>query len=500
MAKHAHMRTDEQLERLKANRRILGDALSGCENRKDASTQSAGMTLALERIPFDRATGRPVAYDGFAGMESLLTELVRATYRQGEVRSDGRLVGVAGTLAIEGCEERVDLHATLGAGAQLLLAVGPARSTLALLQAIDVFDWQLHLASKALGKDLQLVAQGYNANVSSPSDIVVVPTARNVLMNAYLSRTGRYARDALRCTASTRLLLPVREREDDAVEDYRTCVALAPVLAFLTDNSLRCRGSDPHETPRMTRALMWDQLDDSRCGIVPGTFGDAFGFAAYERWVEGLRPILFTSAEGVSFSTGTDTCGRVMEERVLSRGEAHHLLSMAFPDVRWNGRLELRMADSLPPRLAGGYAALVKGLLAQDVTRSAVRALIGLDGIGEDDVRRAWHDLRELGWKARVFGRPVAQVADELAAIASRGLDDREERRLVDELSQLWEVRMVPRDMLVHNWRQTQARASLTDAEGDAAELYGVGAVMPYEELEGDPPAGQTAVIPTVRP
>lgn len=489
MAKHARTRSEEQVERLARNRATLLEAIAGATPDMPASTQTPGTQLVLERFVHDLATGTPVPFEGSRGVERILSELARSYPGGGEVR-EGHLVAVGGILLIDGHDEPVALRASVGAGAQLSLEVGPSPSIAAVADAIAVFSRQFHLACKAVGRDCELVAQGLDPAVSDPSDIVLVPRTRYVLMNTYLARTGRYARDMMRCSASTRLRLPMGP-EGEAVERYRLLTALAPVLAFLTDNTLRLRGSDPAKTPRMARQLVWEAVDLTRCGTVPGSLGSRFGFAAYERWVEGIRPILFASDDGVVFSCGTDTCEQVMCERELSVSEAGHLLSMAFPHVRWDGALELRVADALPPRMAIAYLALVRGLLASDLTRRALADLLMPGATDEDSVADAWRDLRASGWDAHAYGRPVAQIADELSAIASRGLEEREERRLLEPLTQLWDVRMVPRDLLERSWDKAQGRTS----EELAVELYGEGAVIPYDELAGDPPAGSTSVM-----
>lgn len=492
MPKHARIQTAEQRERLSRNRDALLSVLSGSHAQPNGSIQTAGMTLALERFAIKRDSGVTVAFEGAFGMESILRELSQ-TYQGQTV--DGHMVGLRGILAIEGAEAPLEVRASLGMGSQLRLHVGPSTSVSTLLDAVRVFDRHFHLACKSLGLDLELVARGCNPYPTSPSDIVPVPLSRNALLNAHFSRTGRYAREAMRCTAATELTLPVSPNEQEAVEDYRTAAALAPIIAFATDNSLTMRGSDPYQTPRMLRSLVVHDMDASRTGLADEVFQPGFGFELYRHWVEGTRPICFTSDEGVTFSTGSDTCARVMEERDLSELEARQLLETVLPDVRWTGRLELRMADSLPLHLAGAYAALVKGLYASTEAREAARELLDMSAVNAGSVRQAWGDLREQGWNARAYGRPVSQMVHELAALASRSLDDRDERRTLDGLAQLWEVRYVPRDTLLRNWERTRERSS----EEVAAELYGEGAVIPYDELIGEPPAGATASLPVIR-
>ncbi|MBP3894124.1 MAG: hypothetical protein J6D34_08810 [Atopobiaceae bacterium] len=490
MAKHTRIRTNEQRERLLLNRETLLSVIDGSAIARSVAQPQGGMTITLERILTKRSSGDSVPFEGDTGIERLLSELTE-TYQGGRLVIDDHLVGISGTLVIEGQDAPIDLRATLGSGGQVRLRVGPSSSPLRLLDAIRVFDRHVHLACKRLGLSYELTAQGYNPSVASPSDVVPLPLSSQALLNTYLSHTGRYARDAMRCTASTRISLPLDAHEQDAVTSYRIFAALSPVIAFLTDNSLRLRGSGPRQTPRMARSLVWSQVDPTRCGLVPGTFAPGFGFAAYESWVEGVCPILFVSDDHLTFSTGSNTCARVMEERDLSVSEARRLLRTIMPDVRWNGRLEICCADSLPPRLAVAYALLAKGVSGSAAERESVCKLLNMDEMSDDAVERAWHDLRELGWAARVYGRPITQIANELASIASRGLEDRDERRALDTLSQMWEVHSVPRDILLDKWERTHVPSK----DEEAIELYGEGAVIPYEQLAGDPPAGQTAVM-----
>ncbi len=489
MAKHARIRTDEQRERLEHNRLVLLDALAGTSGEPRSSTQTAGMTLVLERFVVNRSLRQPLPFEGARGVERLLDELGRI-YVDGRELREGRLVGVAGMLAIEGHSEPVSLDAHVGAGGQLCLEIGPATELAVLSDALAVFSRQLHVAAETLGRDVELVAQGYNPYVSSPSDVVLVPGSHYALVNAYLARTGTGGRAWMRCTAATRLKLPMPP-QDEVGASYRLLAALSPVLAFLTDNTLRMDGGRPKDTPRMARALVAEHVDPRRCGFAEPMLRPSAGIETYERWLEGLRPIVLTSADGVTFSTGTDTLEQVMCERELTPQEARQLAAMAWPWVGICGQLELSCADSLPPRLALSYAALVKGIMASATTRAAAAQLVGLQDLDAEAITQAWQVLRNEGWNARVYGRPIGQIADELVALAARGLDDPHERRQLDALGQLWEVRCVPRDLLLSTWERHRPRTR----EEEAAERWGAGAVIPYDELQGDPPAGSTAVM-----
>ena len=489
MAKHDQAAAARRSERLERNRTLMRTILAGGDCRDADASDDAGIGLVLERFVVDEGQRRAVPFEGAHGVERLLAGLEEQGWVP--IVRDGHVTGVEGTLALEGCEAPVPVRATVGAGGQVALELGPADRIARLLDALAVLDRHAHLSARAMGRSYTLLPQGYHPFVASPSDVVVVPTAEHVLANAHLSRTGRYARDALRCTAATRVRLAMPPAEEDAVSAFRLATALAPLLAFLTDNCLRVRGGSPEGAPRMARSLAWDHLDPTRCGMPEDTFGQGFGFDSYERWLEGIRPIYFQNASGVTFSTGDDDCRRLMEERELGESEARVLLRRACTWARWDGALELAAADALGPRQAGAYAALVRGLLEGSQGRTRTGALIGADSLGSTDVTAAWQALRAEGWEARAYGRPAWQLAHELVSIACSCLDDPAERRLVDQLAQLWDVRMVPRDALLGAWRRNRPRSR----EEEAARRWGAGAVIPYDELQGEPPAGSTAVM-----
>ena len=497
MAEAGKTSNAEQTDVLTHNRRGLTALIAGRIPRNDIVAGQEGLSLILERFPIASKRQKPLVYDGERGMEGILRELAH-TYQGGEVYVDGRLVGLAARIGFDGAPEPIDLSVSVGMGCQLRLEVGPSDRLQSLLDAIGVFDRHFYLACRAVGIDVELMAQGCNPLAASPSDIVVTPTKANALTNTYLSQTGRYARDAMRCTAATELRLPLRADEAGSVEDFRLCCLLAPLLAFGCDNSLTTCSADPQTTPTMLRSLLWSQVDPTRTGIAAGIFRDDFGYKAYERALEAIRPICFTTDEGITFSTGADSCADIMSQRRLSVPEATRLLDVPIFDVRWRGCLELRMVDSLPPRLAVAYAALVKGLLATAETRLETRKLLGAGFSSTDAIDEAWTALRTNGWGADVYGKRAARLIHELAGIAEKGLQLREERRMLETLSQLWDVSCTPRETLVLNWK----RESGKDEEERAVELYGEGAVRPfYEEFEDDDFAGtpgETSQLPII--
>ena len=418
-----------------------------------ASTADSERTvrLRLERFLLDRDSQSLVPFEGDAGLEAVLEQLALQWPGCTRQSFDGHLMGVAVRLLVRGSV--VPVIVSLGAGGQLTCSVGPSDSVITLRESLDDFDRQLHLASLALGCDYTLAAEGYNPFASSPLDVQLIPRARWTLLSAYLAQTGRYARDALRCTCATQVLLHMGN-DQESLSSFVLASALHPVLAFLTDNVRSFRGSGARRCPRMVRSMIWEEVDPARCCLVPGTFGREFSFERYLEWAEFQQPILLTDDSGNVTSTGRRTMADVMGDVALSPREGRWLLETVHPPVRLGASVELLQADSLHPAQATAYAAFVKGILQTPLSLDQTRDALGR--VGVDDVRQAGEALRREGWNARVFGRPVAELVDALLRIARTCLLDEGERALMEEIATLWDYRMVPRDAFVQ--QETKAR------------------------------------------
>lgn len=429
------------LETYAHNHATLRSIVLSCGRAVMSDGRTYGLKLSLERFLVDRDTNTTVGYDGERGIEALLEKLLVVRPDLAPIRQEQHLMGLSGSFdALDGT--KVNVGITLGAGGQIICEAGPSSSVSSLMNAINEWDRQIHVASVALNCNYELVAEGYNPLVNSPLDITLVPKTSWGLLNAHLGQTGRYARDMMRCTAATRITLTYNTL-DEKLEAFRVGTALSPILMFLTDNVRSFRGSGARRCPRMARSLIWQEVDPERCGVVPGTFGSSFTLDGYLNWLEGIHPVFFVDALETTSSTGKQVLKEFMEKRVLSGNEALGLFDPVYPYVRVGHDLELLQADSLRPRYAAGYAALIKGLFCTKLALDATRSIVG--SIDEEDVEIAFHELRMHDWNAEVYGRRIENLVTELLQVARTTLDDAEERRVLDEIAELWEVNMVPR-------------------------------------------------------
>lgn len=408
--------------------------------------------LELERFVIDRAADRTVAYVDSPGVHDLLERWIKFFSPEERIFIDGHLFGYAGHYDVRG--ERVGVAISLEPGSQLECSVGPSPHVWALLGALETFDAQFAQLTQEMGVRWELVSGGFNPLVSDPASVPLIDKERYHLMDAYLSQTGRYARDMMRATTSAQVSIDLACGRN-GIETYQLAVALGPVLSFLADNTPHWRGLSSEDTPRMAHARIWEQVDPERCGIVPGTFDADFSAERYVEWLAGVRPILFTDEQGASRSTGDATEADVMSERPLEKHELAHMISMVFPECRLKGFAEMRTTDSLPPAQSAALAAFVKGLFYDPEVGDEVSALVlggeaaekGVRRVGEQDVRDAWRELKAHGWSASVYGMPVDTLVDRLVELSRRGLEGDEDLALLEPLTNLWAKRLVPRDL-----------------------------------------------------
>ncbi len=438
--------TPAELSLIERNRARLIHIVEGSEQpRRRGAERTLG--LELERLVVDVASGEVVSYLDDPGVHQLLEAWVNLESGCAPVYIDGRLFGMQGEISTP--RGPVGISLTLEPGSQLEASLGPSTSPLSLMAALEAFDDEFGEACAAVGADWQLAALGLNPVAVDPRDVPLIPKERYRFMDSYLSKQGFYARDMMRCSASTQVSIDSGEPEELA-RIYQLAVALGPIISFLTDNVLSWRGLVGEDTPIMARSRIWDHVDPARCGTVPGTFSADFSAATYVDWLMGVKPILFTGDAGKSVSTGDATVENIMALRELSTGELAHLLSMVFPATRLKGFVEIRDADSLPPRLAAGFAAFVKGIFYSPESFEEAYVLLA-KGRADEDIAKAHEALRREGWKAKVYGLPMTTIAGRLIQLTENGLLDQNERVLFHALSDLWTRELVPRDLLLRS-------------------------------------------------
>ena len=388
-----------------------------------------------DRIFFSGTKGRS---DDVDGVHAILNRLLLDRPEFERVDIDGHLMGLSYTF--DAPRESIAVAISLEPGAQVEISAGPASHSESLLLAIESFDRELEAAAGELGVQASFAARGYDQGCSDPRDIELIPKDRYLMMNAYLPRHGRYARDMMRCSGSTQVSVDYSS-EADAVRLARRATALGPVLSFLFDNAPLFRG---RPSRGMSRSRMWREVDPERCGTIPGSLSAGFGFKAFCKWIASLHTILFADRDGVSTDAGDRVSADYMRDRELTDDELMHLISMSWPTFRFKGYLECREMDALPPRMAVACAIFTAAVLyCPDLEERLPFDIYGVDEAGVDAAR---HVLEDNHWDAVPYGVAVDKVAAVLAEAAVGLCADDADRAAVETLASMWAAHRLPRD------------------------------------------------------
>ena len=368
--------------------------------RAGAKAECRNVGIELEHICVD-ATGDPISYSQPNGVADVLSRLAESYPELTE--HEGDLLGVA----------RPGMAVTIEPAAQLELSAGPFGNLADAKRAFLEFEEDARRALEPIGG--RALAIGYDP-VNRAIDKELIPKARYDFMNTYLSSIGPWGPRMMRGSASVQVSIDYLD-EADCIKKMRVAQVLAPIFALICDNSPIFEGRRrPHA---LMRTEIWKHCDPDRCNAVPGVFDEGFGFDDYAAYLLDVPAIVALDEDGEA-RYDTRTFGEIFANRVMTDAEVLHAMSMVFPDVRLKSYVEIRPADSVPVPYALGYAALIKGLFYGKGTLDSL--VSSCQGIGEDDVAKAKDALMEKAYAAEVYQRPVAEICDELIAVARRGL------------------------------------------------------------------------------
>ncbi len=306
----------------------------------------------LKAIPYEGekvAIGR--ASEGASGATSEAAFGVRdillylSEFYPREMRGlEGDLIGLA--------NEEASL--TLEPAAQLEISIAPY---CAIADIVRVYtEFRGHVDSFLRQHKAKLVTLGYHP-IEKAHDLSLIPKKRYHFMNDYFHALGTHGERMMRASASTQVSIDYRD-EADAIRKMRVAQALVPIIAAFTDNVVRFES----ETPKpLSRLAMWRDVDNARCGQVPGLFEAGFGFEQYAAWLLRTCPIFVTrpSAKDPQGPALRDVAGitasQAYADAPMSQDDIEHLLSMFWPDVRLKQFVEIRPADALPLQAMAGY-------------------------------------------------------------------------------------------------------------------------------------------------
>ncbi|MEE2774848.1 MAG: glutamate--cysteine ligase [Pseudomonadota bacterium] len=413
----------------------------GCKEKKDWM-----IGTEHEKFGFIKNSMKPLPYQGSPSIKSILLGL-KDDFGWRPIFENGELVGL----------KKNGAQVTLEPGGQLELSGAPLKSIHATCSE----------ASRHL-KEVKSVAEkigvGFIGLGASPdwkhNEMPKMPKGRYKLMTDYMTKVGKYGHQMMYRTCTIQVNLDFAS-EKDMVKKYRTSLALQPIATALFANSPFFEGSLAGY--KSWRARIWQDLDDSRTGMLPFVFEDGMGFERYVDFALDV-PMYFVQREGKYINALGQSFRDFMngalpalpgQRPLISDWEDH--LTTLFPEVRLKQFLEMRGADGGPWNRICALPALWVGLLYDENALDAAWDLCK-NWTAEDRDNLRIVASRD-GLNGIVDKISIRNVASEILKISRHGLRGREkyiiqgnsgdESQFLDILDQFVERSESPADELI---------------------------------------------------
>ncbi len=368
-----------------------------------------------EKFGFYTADYSPVPYDGDAGIRALLEGMHKAQ-NWDPILDDGRIIG---------------LVAPDGGGAISLEPGGQFELSGAPLETIHQTcrESNQHLATlKAVAEPLGIAFLGVGASPLWRFDETPkMPKSRYQIMSAYMPKVGSQGLDMMYRTATIQVNLDFGS-ETDMRRKLQLGMKLQPLASALFARSPFTEGK-PNGLLSW-RSEIWRDTDNQRAGFHDFMLAPDFGFETYVDWALDL-PMYFVIRDGKYHDCTHITFRQFMDGALAGEvsdgtpniGDWNNHLTTLFPDVRLKRYLEMRGADGGPWRDICALPALWVGLLYDE------DALDGAEALTADWTPQMVRELRDAvpreGLAAMIGGRKLNEVAREVLALVSRGLQSR---------------------------------------------------------------------------
>ncbi|MCZ7686497.1 MAG: glutamate-cysteine ligase family protein [Sandaracinaceae bacterium] len=203
---------------------------------------------------------------------------------------------------------------------------------------------------------------------------------------------------------------------------------------------------------------MWLDVDPDRTGLLPFAWSEGFGYRDYVEWALDV-PMFLVKRDGKVLRNTGQTFREFLREGYsgahATRGDWTTHLNTLFPEVRLKNTLEVRGADSQPTSMVCALPALLKGVLYDERALAEAEALVA--GLDHETVAAARPGVARDALRASLAGRPMADWASSLLAIAEGGLarmgnldrQGRDERIHLERLRALVDEGRCPADAML---------------------------------------------------
>jgi len=400
-----------------------------------------------EKFGFDKATLKPLPYDGTPGIRAMLDGMTRFGW---EPVTEGN-----NPIALS----RNKASVTLEPGGQFELSGAPLETV---HETADEIALHLKEVKEVAGEiGASFIGLGF-APEWKREDMNWMPKGRYKIMREYMPKKGKLGLDMMlrTCTVQTNLDFA---SEADMVKKFRVSLALQPLATALFANS-------PFKEGKLAgfksyRSQIWTDTDPDRCGVLPFVFEDGFGFERYADYMLDV-PMYFVYRDGKYIDASGQSFRDFLKGKLPARpGEkptindwADHVTT-AFPEVRMKRFLEMRGADSGSFENLCALPALWVGLLYEQSSLDAAWDMVKGWTAADHDFLRA--ETPKTGLATRFRGRSLTEWCREMVEIANAGLrarkrldaQGRDETIYLAPLDRAVASGLAPADELVAKWQ-----------------------------------------------
>ncbi|TXD36899.1 glutamate--cysteine ligase [Lujinxingia vulgaris] len=366
-----------------------------------------GVGTEHEKFVLRTSDQKMASYEEEGGIGDLLQRLVQEHGWEATALDRGHLVALV----------RDGAAITLEPGGQFELSGAIFKTVFETAAEIDTHFKEVKAAG---GDHLDFACWGLNPTYDL-DQIPWMPKARYGIMRDYLPTRGDLAHWMMKGTCTIQANFDYVS-EDDAADIIRTAVLASPVVGALFANSPVRLGKPTGK--QSFRNHIWTRTDPDRSGVPAFMYRNDWGYSEYLEYLLDV-PMFFVRREegyinlaGYSFRDFVD--GKHPDyDPLLGDFELH--ASTLFPEVRLKQYIEVRSADGGPRDFIVALPALWKGLLYHEPSRKDVVSLF--EPFDEADHRALYTRAMDGGIHAESAYGPVLDLARELVAIATRGLD-----------------------------------------------------------------------------
>ena len=311
---------------------------------------------------------------------------------------------------------------TVEPGGQIELSDAPRKS---LLDAYNSLQDYLKLLEKAVSDFKgKLLFQGVQP-IHSLDKLPFFPKNRYRIMFQHMLKTGTLGQWMMKGSSGVQVSIDYASLED-LQRKFIFLNRLSPFLTAMFANSPLNDGSPCGFLSY--RSHIWENTDNSRCGLPEIFLRDNFRLEDYINWSLKAAPY-HLMREGEVVETTDWNFKQLLEGKhpdlIITPEDWEDHLGMLFPDIRIKNILEVRVVDSVPPKYTMAIPALIGTLLYNESAFSYAQSL--LMDLPQDEFKLYKKAAAKDALQAEVNQTNFAKTGRKLAEIALQELGSKDE-------------------------------------------------------------------------